>query len=85
MRDYLKRLDRLEDSAPAGRLGHVMRICWTGAEGEEPCAATCEGTKLSRAAGETAEEFMARVEVAFPEIPGKVRQVWIDQSRLPAR
>lgn len=83
MRDYLKRLDRLEDSAPAGGIGLVMRIFWTGDKDEEPCAATCEGVRLSRTAGETQDEFMARVREAFPEIPGKIRSVFIDQSRPP--
>lgn len=83
MRDYVKRLDRLEDSSRTATIGKVIRIMWTGAEGEEPCAATCEGITLNRVANESKDGFMARVREAFPELPGKVRCVWIDQSPPP--
>lgn len=83
MRDFVKRLDRLEGAIPAAQIGRVMRIRWAGDEDAEPCAATCEGVTLRRTPSESEKDFMERVRDMFPETPGKVRRVWIEQSRPP--
>lgn len=83
MRDYVKRLDRLEDSAaPTDQIGTIARVLVTpGATNEGPCTATCDGVTIKRAAGESRDNFMSKVAATFPAIPGKIRRVLIDQSR----
>jgi hypothetical protein len=71
MRELAKRLERLEQEAKA-RDGGVMLLKWMG----EPNTAKCGGESITRAAGESAEDFTHRAADRFRPASGWA-YVWI--------
>lgn len=71
MRDFVRRLERLEDRTAPGN-GPIL-VSWIG----DPVAARYGETVLDRHAGEGLKEFTKRVVEAFPTAP----YIWLASGR----